>query len=460
VHGEHVATATVATATVPRMATDTTLVAAVRAGDDAAFEELYRRYSRRISAFVYGYLRDEGRAEDVTQEAFMSALRRMRETDSSIAFRPWIYEIARNAAIDLHRRTSRTEEVSIDESSPLPPSDRRRLVGSRAPENELVAKERLEHLRGALDELSETHHRILVLRELEGLSYREIGVRMDLTAPAVESALFRARRRLEQEYSELDTGRRCVAMRSVIARLAEGMELPRERRKLERHCLRCGRCRKRARELGVEPMRKGFASRAAALLPLPALLRRRLDPTWTAAAGSAAETGGSLAGKIGALLAAAAIAGGGGATLGGIGPLVPDGDETHATPAPEAPAKAPARGALPRTRFRYSQEAPAQGKGSGGPGRTPAPARDVGPIDTEPATPPPPPPTAETGSVSEEQLPQLSPIDHPEPQGQVAAVPVVIVPVAPGVPHASSEPVSDLGASASASRLGLQPPPA
>src|SRR5881227_3729539 len=61
-------------------ATDTELVAGVRAGDDLAFEELYRRYQRRISSFVRRVLRDEARAEDVTQEAFVSALRRLRAT--------------------------------------------------------------------------------------------------------------------------------------------------------------------------------------------------------------------------------------------------------------------------------------------------------------------------------------------------------------------------------------------
>ena len=68
--------------------TDADLVAAVCAGDDAAFEELYRRYQKRIAAFVCGMLRDEARCEDVAQEAFMSALRRMRETDAEINFKP------------------------------------------------------------------------------------------------------------------------------------------------------------------------------------------------------------------------------------------------------------------------------------------------------------------------------------------------------------------------------------
>jgi len=90
---------------------DDALVAAVRAGDERAFEELYARYHRRIAAFVRGMVRDHGRAEDVTQEVFLSALRRMGQTDRPIAFRPWVYEIARNACIDHFRRSSRTNEV-------------------------------------------------------------------------------------------------------------------------------------------------------------------------------------------------------------------------------------------------------------------------------------------------------------------------------------------------------------
>ena len=98
---------------------DATLVAAVRRGDDRAFEQLYSRYQRRISAYVYGMVKDHGRAEDITQEVFISALRRMRETDRAIAFKPWIYEIAKNACIDAFRRSKRAEEVSYDADDSL-----------------------------------------------------------------------------------------------------------------------------------------------------------------------------------------------------------------------------------------------------------------------------------------------------------------------------------------------------
>ena len=77
-------------------------------------------------------VKDHGRAEDVTQEVFVSALRRMRETERPIAFKPWIYEIAKNACIDQFRRSRRAEEVSLDADDGLAPADYGRLVARRA----------------------------------------------------------------------------------------------------------------------------------------------------------------------------------------------------------------------------------------------------------------------------------------------------------------------------------------
>jgi RNA polymerase sigma factor (sigma-70 family) len=301
-------------------ATDGELVAAVRSGDDAAFEELFRRYQPPIAGFVRGMLHDSARAEDVAQEAFLSALRRMRATDSEINFKPWIYQIARNAAIDSYRRNSHAVEVSMDADDGLRASDRHRLVGLEGtPDAALITKERLDHLQGAFDELSDVHTRVLVMRELEGMSYREIGQKLDLTRPAVESALFRARRRLESEYAELSEGRRCEAMAATIARIAQGVQRGTEEHRLARHARRCHSCRRRARELGIEPLSAlgSLRQKAAALLPLPWLLRRPggdgggLTGFFGAGAGTA-----PLAERAAALVAVAALAGAGGAALG------------------------------------------------------------------------------------------------------------------------------------------------
>jgi RNA polymerase sigma factor (sigma-70 family) len=302
-------------------AADSDLVAAVRAGDESAFETLYQRYFPRIAAFVCRMLRDEARCEDVAQEAFMSALRRMRATDSEINFKPWIYQIARNAAIDSYRRGSHAVEISMDADDGLRASDRTRLVGlDGGPDAALVTKERLTHLQGAFDELSDVHTRVLVMRELEGMSYREIGKQLHLTRPAVESALFRARRRLEAEYSELSEGRRCEAMQETMARMAAGTQRGSEEHRLARHAKRCQSCRKRARELGIEPLTTlgTLRQKAAALLPIPWLFRRSGDDggvitgLFSTGAGAA-----PLAERAAALVAAAALVGAGGAALGG-----------------------------------------------------------------------------------------------------------------------------------------------
>jgi RNA polymerase sigma factor (sigma-70 family) len=264
-------------------ADDQRLVAAVRRGDERAFEALYSRYQRRIHAYVMGMVKDHGRAEDVTQEVFVSALRRMRETERPIAFKPWIYEIAKNACIDQFRRSRRTEEVSLEADAGLAPADYGRLVGSNpAPHDAVETKQDLTDLCGAFGGLSDAHHEILLLRELEGLSYREIGDRMGMSRPAVESTLFRARRRLTEEYDELVTGARCQRVQGLIATAAETRLGTRESRRLSRHLSHCQPCRREAMVAGLDsailahvPLRRRAAAKVAALFPFGFLGRWR-----------------------------------------------------------------------------------------------------------------------------------------------------------------------------------------
>src|ERR687890_1030300 len=259
---------------------DHKLVAQVRRGDDRAFEKLYERYHRRIHAYVLGMVKDHQRAEDVTQEVFVSALRRMRATERPIAFKPWVYEIAKNACIDQSRRSKRAEEISFDADEGLAPSDYGRLVSREpVPDVAVAAKQQLDHMVGAFGGLSEAHHQILVLRELEGLSYREIGERMGVSRPAVESTLFRARRRLSEEYDELASGQRCLRIQSIISNAASGRLGARDTRRLARHVAHCQPCRRQAVAAGVDSAlvarrsaRERAIEKVAALFPIPLLL--------------------------------------------------------------------------------------------------------------------------------------------------------------------------------------------
>src|SRR6476620_9583467 len=233
--------------------TDGALVAAVRRGDDRAFEQLYSRYQRRIAGYVLGMVKDHGRAEDITQEVFISALRRMRQTDRAIAFKPWVYEIAKNACIDQFRRSRRAEEVSMDAGEGLGQADHGRLVAADpTPDDAVNAKQQLDHLCGAFGGLSDSHHEILVLREFEGLSYREIGDRMGLSRPGVESTLFRARKRLGEEYDELVSGQRCQRIQSIIAAAGGSALGTRDQRRLARHISHCQPCRRMAMAAGLD----------------------------------------------------------------------------------------------------------------------------------------------------------------------------------------------------------------
>ncbi len=258
---------------------DDELVARLRSGDDRAFEILFERYQGRITAYVRGMVRDHGRAEDLTQEIFFNALRRMRDTDRPIAFRPWIYEIAKNACIDAHRRSRRTQEVSYDNDEALGAADHGRLVNPRAVTDVAEARESLESLQGALGAMSESHVDVIVLRELEGRSYAEIGEQLGMSRAAVESTLFRARKRLEAEYNDLVSGERCRQVQAAFDTMHGGRPRLRDRRQISRHLAWCQACRHQARLAGLDievaprvPLRK----KVGGLFPVPAFIREWL----------------------------------------------------------------------------------------------------------------------------------------------------------------------------------------
>jgi RNA polymerase sigma factor (sigma-70 family) len=260
----------------PLVCSEQELVAATRAGDDRAFEELYARYRERIFSFILSKVHDHGRAEDIAQEVFMSALRRLRGTDQAIAFKPWLYEIAKNACIDEFRRGSRAREVPLESDGEFV-VDRQNASLSSAPTPPAAVenKQRLNDLRGAFGGLSASHHQLLVMREFEGLSYDEIGSRLDMTRQMVESGLFRARRKLSEEYEELASGKRCEQIQTAIegGRLRTVTSLGlRDRRRFARHLSHCQLCRHAALMAGVDEALvrpRSIAAKIAALLPFP-----------------------------------------------------------------------------------------------------------------------------------------------------------------------------------------------
>jgi RNA polymerase sigma factor (sigma-70 family) len=323
------------------------LVAGAQSGSAEAFEALFRRYRDRIAAYVRSSVRDEGRTEDLVQEIFFSAHSSLSSLENPSAFRTWLYQIARNACLDEARRRSRQEDLILGWEE-FPPPDERIVIHNHGADRALSQKEELANLTQAMDGLPHSQHEALVLRELEGMSYDEIGRRMRLSRHAVESILFRARRGLRGQYSDIQTGRRCRRMQLLMAEIVEGMGDLRERRKLIRHMRDCSPCRREAARLGLAGLavpseeRRGLErafSRVASFMPVPAFFGRRASEAeqFSGATSFAAQAQGaalqltamgsdhvvSAIHKAAAVMAAVAVVGGSGVAIQKAGVTLP-----------------------------------------------------------------------------------------------------------------------------------------
>jgi RNA polymerase sigma-70 factor, ECF subfamily len=163
---------------------------AQRAIADRSFERMYRRHRRDVYGFALRAVRDPDEAEDVTQTAFLNAYRALHRGDHPQKPRAWLLTIANNIARRQYRdRAARPQEVELDPELP----------SNGAEWDALVARE----IQGALRRLRPNRRIAVVLRDIEGLSYAEIAERMNLSEPAVETLLFRARNELQTELERL-----------------------------------------------------------------------------------------------------------------------------------------------------------------------------------------------------------------------------------------------------------------
>jgi RNA polymerase sigma-70 factor, ECF subfamily len=179
------------------------LIERIRRGDRAAFRVLVDRYQRRVYSLALGFVRDPDEARDVSQEAFLKVYRHLDTFHGQSNFYTWLYRITVNLCIDLRRKAGRGNQSEFDEriaheeaGSPADAISPGRLRFD--PAKALHNRELRERLQAALDQLSETHRSVLLLREIEGLSYKEIAEVLECPEGTVMSRLFHARRLMQQ----------------------------------------------------------------------------------------------------------------------------------------------------------------------------------------------------------------------------------------------------------------------
>ncbi|MCS6856198.1 MAG: sigma-70 family RNA polymerase sigma factor [Sandaracinaceae bacterium] len=181
---------------------DRELVERAQRGDGQAFRLLFERYHRRLYALVYRMLQNREDAMDCVQEAFVKVYRHLPNFQGSASFYTWLYRIAFNLAIDQLRRRRGGATIGLDEKVRQEEDDDQSIRPRLLEENPLrtVLRQRLaQRIQEALDKLPPYHREVLLLREIEGMSYEEIAQVLDIPKGTVMSRLFHARRKVQDD---------------------------------------------------------------------------------------------------------------------------------------------------------------------------------------------------------------------------------------------------------------------
>ena len=181
---------------------DSSRIDALRAGSEEAFDWLIAQYGPALYRLAYRILNDRAEAADAVQEVFLKVFRSIKDFHGDSSLKTWIYRIAVNTASNQRRwwRRHKEQECSLDaqhgedgEKGFIPADN------GRNPFESLLSRETQELVQKAMARLPESSRTVLVLRELEGLSYEEIAEVLHISLGTVKSRLARARQSLKTE---------------------------------------------------------------------------------------------------------------------------------------------------------------------------------------------------------------------------------------------------------------------
>jgi RNA polymerase sigma-70 factor (ECF subfamily) len=163
-------------------------------GDGGAFRELVERHRRRAFAIAIGLVRDEEDALEIVQEAFFRVYRGLYAFNGAASFFTWLYRIVKNLSIDLMRRPAWQREIALDEVD----GGFDACMDEADPADMLRRREIAERIGEALATLPPYHRGVILMREIEGLSYEEMAETMGVSKGTIMSRLFHARKKLQR----------------------------------------------------------------------------------------------------------------------------------------------------------------------------------------------------------------------------------------------------------------------
>ena len=170
---------------------------------EAAFRELFDRHHRRVFTLAMGVVRNKTEALDIVQEAFVKVFNNIDKFQGNSTFYTWMYRIVMNLAIDHLRRLRKHRDRAFDERFDQEGGEGEALDDSTSAYQELPSKTMLRQelssvLQSALETLPPHHRAVIVLREVEGLSYEEMADVLDVPKGTIMSRLFHARRKMQE----------------------------------------------------------------------------------------------------------------------------------------------------------------------------------------------------------------------------------------------------------------------